>query len=312
MANFQRKAARLWRETRGNIAVELLKYLGGSSVLSAVWKAISQAVHHSPVDWLLFGGLVLFGVVLIVIAFVVSRGMESVLEPKDGTLPTVRRQPGVAQAPKLQILSAIYGPYKGKGEGVDVTEVLKGLLTSDALAVMINNDIFGDPAIGKAKRLQVSYSYGSPAVVKIERRESDLMVLPEDTFLKEQAENNHAQETTPQPLFTPLQIEAVQLANELKEFHKSLPSYPENAISPDETTERMGELIVEKMVQISAWAGQTGHAYSARFSARVTDFAHRLGAKGIDVSELEQYSESVDITNIVRALRDLTWKIEEP
>lgn len=112
-------------------------------------------------------------------------------------------------------------------------------------------------------------------------------------------------------LFSPLQFEAFQLANELKEFNESLPPCPGKAISPDETAEKMGELIVEKMVQISAWAGQTAHAYSARFSARVADFAHRLGAKGTAVSELEQYSKSKDVANVIKVLQKLMWEIEE-
>ena len=70
--NFNEKLAQGWRETRGNIAVELLKTLGGGSVLGAIWKAVSQTLHHAPVDWLLFSCLVVLGVILIIVAL--SRG----------------------------------------------------------------------------------------------------------------------------------------------------------------------------------------------------------------------------------------------
>ena len=311
MSNFQRKVAQLWRETRGNIAVELLKYLGGSSVLSAVWKAISQAVQHSSVDWLLFGGLVLFGVVLIVVAFVVSRGKESALEPRDATSPTVPRQPDVAQAQKLKILSAVYGPYKGEG-AIDVTEVLRGLLTSDTLAVMVNNDLFGDPAIGRAKRLQVSYSYGSPAVVKIERRESDLMVLPEDTFLKEQAEKPLGS------VLSSLQIECIELARELKQFLSEMPP-PDNDVFEISRHSRdvfdWATRVSQRPQQMEAWSNKLGHAYASRFSLKVTALIHQLGAEGIDVSQLEPYQKLVgsddNVNAAICALRQLCFELAD-
>ncbi len=168
------------------------------SLLPSLATAMWQYVGHRSVDW--WGIVALFAITCT--AFWFSR----------------KRTPKV-QTQKLKILSAVYGPYKGKG--VDVTEVLRGLLTSDTLAVIINNDLFGDPAIGKAKRLQVSYSYSSPAVVKIERRESDLMVLPEDTFLKEQADNNHAQEPTKHlgpPTAQELREQVLSLAGDLCGF----------------------------------------------------------------------------------------------
>jgi hypothetical protein len=73
MATIKNKLLQAWRETRGNLAVELLKWLGGSSVLTAIGKAISQAYYRSPVDWELFVCLVVFGVFLVGIAIIISR-----------------------------------------------------------------------------------------------------------------------------------------------------------------------------------------------------------------------------------------------
>jgi hypothetical protein len=45
MDNLRGKFGQAWKETRGNLAVEALKALGGSSVLSAIWKAIDLALR---------------------------------------------------------------------------------------------------------------------------------------------------------------------------------------------------------------------------------------------------------------------------
>lgn len=65
MAGFAEKIKLGWRETRGNIAVELAKWIGGSSVVGAIFKGVSQAVHRVSIDWLLLCCLVVFGMALI-------------------------------------------------------------------------------------------------------------------------------------------------------------------------------------------------------------------------------------------------------
>jgi hypothetical protein len=65
MASVAEKIRKGWRELRGNIVVELAKWIGGSSVVGAFFKVISQAAHHVPVDWLLFVCLVFVGGLLI-------------------------------------------------------------------------------------------------------------------------------------------------------------------------------------------------------------------------------------------------------
>jgi hypothetical protein len=73
---------RKWfRRMAPNAAWDFIKWLGGSSVISAIWKAISETYHHSPVDWTLFICLVVFGVVLIGVAVANSR------TPEEGNFP---------------------------------------------------------------------------------------------------------------------------------------------------------------------------------------------------------------------------------
>ncbi|WP_263367294.1 hypothetical protein [Edaphobacter bradus] len=66
MASFKERVAQGWKEIRGNLAVELAKWIGGSTVIGAIFKAISQAAHRIPVDWVLFACLLILGVLLIV------------------------------------------------------------------------------------------------------------------------------------------------------------------------------------------------------------------------------------------------------
>jgi hypothetical protein len=76
MANFKGKIARGWRETRGNIAVELTKWAGGSTVVGAIFKAISQAAHRVPVDWWLFVCLLVVGGGLVVYSLYAKGGTQ--------------------------------------------------------------------------------------------------------------------------------------------------------------------------------------------------------------------------------------------
>lgn len=85
MPNFAEKIRRGWRETRGNIAVEVAKWIGGSSVLSAFYNGVSQSVHRVPIDWVFLGGFVLVGICLV--AFALYR---------DGTSPRADRAKVVA------------------------------------------------------------------------------------------------------------------------------------------------------------------------------------------------------------------------
>jgi hypothetical protein len=239
------KIKRLWRETRGNVIVECCKYIGGATVLKSAGSALWRLFTHAP----LYGQLLL-AEFIIGLVFLIAAICLQIAKRKPGSAiggRTVSRQPP-AQTQKLKILSAVYGSHE-TDEVEDVTGTLQRLVFGDTLAVIINKEIFGDPAIGKAKRLQVSYSYDSLAVVKIERRQSDLMVLPEDTFLREQADTKQKCEAREAErrealdrvgsleaklaLFSPLQVEAYRLARQLRDLLGSLDEEAKYADDPE-------------------------------------------------------------------------------
>src|SRR5262249_36939561 len=85
---------------------------------------------------------------------------------------------------KLHIHSAIYGT--GPDTDVDVTEKLRGMV-HDGLVVPVANDLAPrDPHFGAKKHLTVEYSYGNPSRSRVARIEDSRLVLPEDTWLRDE------------------------------------------------------------------------------------------------------------------------------
>jgi hypothetical protein len=85
---------------------------------------------------------------------------------------------------KLTIHSAVYGT--GPDTDIDVTDKLQGML-QDGLVVPVANDLAPrDPDFGKVKDLTVVYSYGNPHRATVKRREGSRLVLPEDTWLRDE------------------------------------------------------------------------------------------------------------------------------
>ncbi len=83
---------------------------------------------------------------------------------------------------KLHIHSATWG-VRRLGEEMDATRPLQES-HRDALAICVSRDVFGEPALGKKKWLDVEYSYGSSIIRKVSREEDSLLVLPEDPELE--------------------------------------------------------------------------------------------------------------------------------
>lgn len=119
---------------------------------------------------------------------------------------------------KLRIKSAEWGAGKSFGS---VKNCLEERAT-DALIARVDADLFHgyDPASGILKQLTVVYSFGEdPTEYKVIRNQHDLLVLPQ----------------SPEGLdsrFTPLQINALTLAREIREFisgFEPLPPQTEDA-----------------------------------------------------------------------------------
>lgn len=85
---------------------------------------------------------------------------------------------------KVEIISAKYGVGAGDGQSVDVTEVLKGLVTDTGLEIKkVGNEVLavGNPFQGQRKRLTVKYTVdGGPEQIAeaLERKSITLPVPP--------------------------------------------------------------------------------------------------------------------------------------
>jgi hypothetical protein len=74
----------------------------------------------------------------------------------------------------LKIVSAFYGI---EDKCIDVTENLKKKIMDNTLSIIANNEIAGDPIVGKAKELKVVYSIGEE-IETIVASEGDILTLP--------------------------------------------------------------------------------------------------------------------------------------
>jgi hypothetical protein len=62
-----------------------------------------------------------------------------------------------SRPPKLVIRKAVYGALPD-GDTIDVTSIVAGMVSKDALKMDVNNDCFGDPAVEVGKKLRVDYT----------------------------------------------------------------------------------------------------------------------------------------------------------
>jgi hypothetical protein len=88
------------------------------------------------------------------------------------------------ESSRLTIHSAVYGT--GPDTDIDVTEKLQSMVR-DALVVPVANDLAPrDPHFGVVKVLTVEYSYGNPSRFRVTRPENSRLVLPEDTWARDE------------------------------------------------------------------------------------------------------------------------------
>lgn len=264
--------------------------------------------------------------------------------------------PGGSESPtseppsRLKIIEARYG-IEG-GPDIEVTEqYLKPRLHGDSLVGFVGADLFGafQPHTGPPpKRLKVRYAFDGQESM-ILRTEGQMIVLPEDRFLKEQLETcqrdkalegNQARSelyrmqqfydqckaekkelAAKVERFTPLQWEAVQLADDLLRFLLELGPPPAPKYTEEEIR-RMPEAQSRKLVesndgeyaeaceyhfgkgtmrlsqeglyqQLTAhnrrlwpWYDKVADAYDERFKGKVESMKRRLTVEGMAADSL--------------------------
>ena len=89
---------------------------------------------------------------------------------------SVIQLPAQAQvSQQLKINNAIYGH---NGRGMNVTNLLRGMVQNNTLDVKVNNkNMGGDPNVGADKSLKVEYTYQGRTMTKV-AKEGDRLQLP--------------------------------------------------------------------------------------------------------------------------------------
>jgi hypothetical protein len=101
-------------------------------------------------------------------------------------------------------------------------------------------------------------------------------------------------------LFSPLQVEILALVKALDQFSKEFEPPPPISNNSEEH--------VAWIIEHNHWGTRLEHAYADQFSARVTVIAHKLGAKGFPVEDLNAKIRSMDaVAKVSVGLRKLFW-----
>jgi hypothetical protein len=276
------------------------------SLVTATSTAIWEHVKHGSIDWIGIGALFLLTVVVFFLLIMLLRRNRPHDKPPLGSQ--------VGQLPsKLAIHSAYYG--NSPQTDADVTARLKAL-PREGLVISVNNNELGcDPAPNQwpAKRLRVKYSYGNDVVFEATCPEHSRMVLPEDHLQSEMdslkeihagelkrlenandVELGKTQDARKEywdkkkaldeqgldSLLTPLQIEALVLARELRTFADALPPYPTSPIQgQDEPNgDYMARDFAFRTEAISQWGKKLTYGFKNRdFGNKIASIYHRAG-----------------------------------
>ncbi len=242
----------------------VLQSVGGSLVTSTA-TAIWQQVHRGSVDWLPITAL--FIITCLVFFGVIKLGQRQVPNIPIPTPPSETHY-------RLKIHSAEYGAGKSVGQ---VDHYLRARAT-DVLYARVNADLFGgyDPASGLPKQLSVVYSFDGGKERTAVRNEHDLIVLPEDP-------------EGPAALFSPLQIEAFQLA---KDIHKFLGDFePKPPQFEHDWPERKR---LERITERGRWAEKLMNGYRLRFEKRDKEIELKFGELGIKAHALSEQPRKIE------------------
>ncbi len=278
--------------------------------------------------------------------------------------------------PRLKIIEAHYGV-----EGIndpDVTHYLLERQHGDHFAEPVGADLFHgfDPVAGMPKRLRIRYSLDGRETI-VERPEHTWMILPEDSFLKKQVEDliyqlklNESQYNSDLSrsrefyeqckaekkelsekleVFTPLQLEAVHLAEELISFLREVGPPPAPRYTFEEiqrmssaqtrklieendgdfaeacefyagkgtmrlTTEGLYKQLKSYNLRMWPWYDKVADLYEERFRAKVESLKRRFTIEGIPADSLlipvTGPQGPPNIASIIAQLWELAYKVK--
>lgn len=325
----------------------------GGSVLIVLAVAIWAKVKHGSVDWFGIGALFLFAFAVFFLLFRLVRRYSQLLKGKGG-------EPESGSASRLKILWAHYGADGGPVKEV-AEEYLKPRIRGDSLVGWVGSDLFGplDPAIGLNKQLKVRYSFDG-AESTVTRPQHALLVLPEDTYLREQLEacqrakqesrsnfeelkaelarlkraqfsiavngvpiagpakaaaQDRMEEAAQQPLgtlFSPLQVMALELRNDLGKFLEEIGPEPVVQSSNFANTQQgVIDYIETKEATVSRWRDVLREKYESRFRERARELYHRFSSVGARNRSLGSLADSATSIEDIQHLMQTLWTMCE-
>jgi hypothetical protein len=243
-------------------------------------------------------------------------------------------KPAAQKGPSRLVIH--YARYEAiDGSGDDVAEFLRGIITGDSLVLDIENHSFvigernfvpKDPKPSSPKWLRVEYSYDRGPKCFLQRPEHSRLVLPEDSFLKEQTtialepdqneikKQNRLHELgrSVDGLLSPLQVEILRLRQNIVAWSLTIPPCPapDGSVNRDNADPHAAVLCRE----IADWTDKIHHQYASTYEPEVMRLAHKLGALGVKVRELEADSTEVaspdTVAKITNDLQKLAWEVE--
>ena len=140
---------------------------------------------------------------------------------------------------------------------------------------------------------------------------------------KQRVESETPSVVSPDPaslLFSPLQIEAFQLAKELREFYEGLEPKPEydKALLKEDIPRGIADVLTRN----NKWqeeADKLTNGYKLRFAGKVADMKHRFGEVGLSsrvfdaVENLEvNFNSETTIPNLAREIERLAVDVNYP
>ena len=279
----------------------LISCIAVSAAIDAAEEALSRSPHLAEklpdMPWIHFLPLLLLSVagVLWIVGWLVG------IKPESDHQEQAFQQP----PPRLEIISARYGA--DEGPDIEVADkYLRPRINGDSLVGFVGADLFGayQPRIGP-KRLKIRYSFDGEEATVV-RRDQEMLVLPEDRCLKGQLEECQRQKKLDQnqepetklAMLLPVQIEAFQLAKDLRDFLAGLGPRPAfNGALQDGTNEGIERALSDLHARERPWDNKLLHGYSLRFAERVARMRHLLGERGLR-SEVFENVEHLGITSV--------------